>query len=59
MTHLAVTFAMLMKRIIFTKKNILMEMRKPGVSASDYTYLQVQAKCDPFEAKDMIASEFN
>merc|ERR1719375_1411922 len=49
-THLVMAFVMLIKRIVFTKKNILMEMMKPGIDPESYTYLQVQAKCQSFEA---------
>ncbi len=53
-THLVMALVNIVKQIVLTKANIVMEMRKPGVSADDYTYLQVQAKTGAFEAKDLI-----
>jgi len=53
-THLVVALVNIVKEIVMTKANIVMEMRKPGVSADDYTYLQVQAKTAAFESKDLI-----
>merc|ERR1719420_50206 len=54
MTHLVMAFVNLVKQIVMTKKTIWMEMHKPGVDPEAYTYLQVQAKCQSFEAKDLI-----
>jgi len=54
MTHLVVAMVNLVVKVMMTKMMIYKEMRKPGVNADQYTYLQVQAKCAAFESKDMI-----
>merc|ERR1712194_989650 len=40
------------KRIVTTRMKIRAEMKKPGIYANGYTYLQLQAKCDGFCSSD-------
>jgi len=53
-TDICTTFATIVVGIVKTKKFVRDEMNKPGVDAASYTYLQVQAKFEPFQSKDMI-----
>ncbi|CAD7922377.1 unnamed protein product [Amoebophrya sp. A120] len=54
LVHMAVTGAMLIKRIVMTRLLVHQEVRKPGVDGANYTYLQVQAKLDDFVSSDML-----
>lgn len=52
--HMMVVVAMLVKRFVFARYKIRKDLSKPGIDISHFTYLQFQAKCDPFSGVDMI-----